>query len=127
MGAATAGFTLLPGSPPRMLVYDPRVSQWNLYATESSPVTGAVLTSAGQGQWPTGYWPANQDGLPWNRQFIGLENGNVLDRNLGDGSTRIWTVVSGADATSPTELVPSPSLVGGPGRARRARKLGAGE
>src|SRR5579863_8698177 len=51
MGAATAGFTLLPGSPPRVLVSDPRTSQWNLYVTESSPVTGAILGIAGQGQW----------------------------------------------------------------------------
>ena len=114
MGAATAGFTLLPGSPPRVLVYDPRASQWNLYVTESSPATGAILASAGQGQWPTGYWPANLDGGPWNHQFVGLENGNVLDRDLGDGSTRIWTAVSGSDATSPTALVPSSNLVGGP-------------
>ena len=114
MGGATAGFTLLAGSPSRVLVYDPRQSQWNLYVTQSSAASGAILGSAGQGQWPTGYWPANQDGGPWNHQFVGLENGNVLDRDLGDGSTRIWTVVSGADATSPTALVPSSSLVGGP-------------
>lgn len=114
MGAATAGFTLLPGSPPRVLVYDPRQSQWSLYSTQITPVSGAILGITGQGQWPPGYWPANQDGGPWNHQFVGLENGNVLDRDLGDGSTRIWTVVSGSNATSPTELIPSSGLVGGP-------------
>jgi Phosphoesterase family len=124
MDAATAGFTLLPGSPPRVLVYDPRQSQWNLYVTESSPITGAILASAGEGQWPTGYWSANNDGLPWNHQFVGLENGNVLDRDLGDGSTRIWTVVASADATSPTALVPSTRLVAGPQEQfRRGHRL----
>jgi hypothetical protein len=124
MDAATAGFTLLPGSPPRVLVSDPRTSQWNLYVTESSPITGAILSSAGEGQWPTGYWPANKAGLPWNRQFIGLEDGNVLDRDLGDGSTRIWTVVASSDATSPTALVPSASLVGAPQEQfRRGHRL----
>ena len=123
-GAATAGFTLLPGSSPRVLVYDPRSSQWNLYVTQSSPLTGAILASAGEGQWPMGYWPANKSGLPWNRQFVGLEDGNVLDRDLGDGSTQIWTVIASLDATSPTALVPSASLVGGPQEQfRRGHRL----
>jgi len=113
MGAATAGFTLLPGTPPRVLVYDPRQSQWNLYVTQTSAVTESIFGSVGEGQWPPGAWPTNQDGGPWDHEFIGLEGGNILDRNLGDGSTRIWSVVSGAVATSPIQLVPSATLVAG--------------
>jgi phospholipase C len=124
MGAGTAGFTLLPGSPPRVFVYDPRQSQWNLYFTQSSAAAEIIFASAGEGQWPTGYWPANQDGGPWDHQFIGLEGGNLLDRNLADGSTRIWSFVSGSGNTSPLQLNPSASLTAGPqDRFRRGHRL----
>jgi phospholipase C len=124
MGAATAGFTLLPGSPPRVLVYDPRQSQWNLYVTQDATVNGTIFSSGGQGQWPPGYWPANQNGGPWDHQFVGLEDGQLLDRDLGDGSARIWSVVSGSSDTIPSQLVPSESLVAGPqDHFRRGHRL----
>lgn len=123
-GTDTAGFTLLPGSPPTVLAYDPRLSRWNLYVTQASASTGIVLASAGEGQWPPGYWPKNTDGGPWNQQFIGLEDGHLLDRDLGDGSTRIWTVAAGGDITKPTQLLASETLVGGPqDHFRRGHRL----
>jgi hypothetical protein len=124
-GAATAGFALLPGSPPRMLVYDPRQSQWTLYATGAFPTSeGNVLATDGQGTWPAGAWPPNENSGPWDQQFIGLEDSHILQRNLGDGSTRVWSVVAGSNGTSPNQLVPSASLVGGPTESfRRGHRL----
>jgi phospholipase C len=55
---------------------------------------------------------------------VGLEDGNVLARDLGDGSTRVWTVVSGADGTSPADLVASATLAAGPNdHFRRGHRL----
>jgi phospholipase C len=123
-GAATAGFTLLPGSPPRVLVYDPRQSQWTLYATQGPIGPESVFATDGQSQWPPGAWPANENAGPWDQQFIGLENGYILDRNLGDGSTHVWSVVSGSSGTSPNQLVLSSNLVGGPTESfRRGHRL----
>jgi phospholipase C len=124
MGASTAAFALLPGASPRILVYDPRASKWSLYVTQGSVVGGSIFASAGQGQWQSGIWPRNQDGGPWDRQIIGLEDGQLLDRDLGDGSTRIWSVVDGAADSSPVTLVPSPSLMAGPEESfRRGHRL----
>ena len=124
-GAATAGFTLLPGSPPRVLVYDPRQSQWTLYATQpGSNGQESIFATAGQGQWPSGVWPTNENGGPWDQQFIGLEGGYILDRDLGDGSTHVWSVVSGSGGTSPNQLVPLSNLVGGATESfRRGHRL----
>jgi phospholipase C len=38
-------------------------------------------------------------------ELVGLENGHLLDRDLGDGSTRVWQVVSKAGASTDIQLV----------------------
>jgi hypothetical protein len=130
MGASTAAFALLPGASPRVLVYDPRASEWTLYVTQRGVVGNSILASAGQGQWPSGVWPRNQNGGPWNRQIIGIEDDQFLDRDLGNGSVQIWSVVHGGADASPVALVPSPSLMAGPEehfrRGHRLVHLGPG-
>ena len=92
----TAGFTLLPTNPPRILSYDPRSPDWSLYL-----FTPDGLVSPQVGSWPQGSVFASGRGQPWGRQFIGLEDGHLLDRNPGDGSARMWRFVPvpGSDGT----------------------------
>jgi hypothetical protein len=93
-------------------------------------VGNSIFASAGQGQWQSGVWLRNKNGGPWDRQIIGLEDGQLLDRDLGNGSVRIWSVVNGAADSSPVSLVPSPSLMAGPEehfrRGHRLVHLGPG-
>lgn len=85
-------FTLLPGPEPRMLVTNPRDSKWSIYST-APPPAGNYLVTPFSATWPAGGWKSNSPNIqPWGHQFIGLEDGNVLDRDLGDGSTRVWQV-----------------------------------
>ncbi len=122
-GAMTAGFAFLPGAPPRVLVYDPRSPTWTLYLSVPSPAPGSnSLASPQIGSWPQGDAFASGNGEPAGHQFVGLENGALLDRNLSDGSSRIWQFVPASDGT--TSLVLVPNLAGGPREAlRRGHRL----
>ena len=97
----TAAFTLLPTDPPRILSYDPRSPDWSLYL-----FTSDGLVSPQVGSWPQGAVFASGRGQPWGRQFIGLEDGHLLDRNPGDGSARVWRFVPvpGSDGIVQVEL-----------------------
>jgi hypothetical protein len=89
-----AGFTLMPASTPQVLIYDPRLSTLSIDATELSPKQGGVpFASERTGSWPaTGGFPLGLP-LPGGHQFVGLENGFLFDRDLGDGRTAIWRIV----------------------------------
>jgi phospholipase C len=90
---ASAGFTLLPQytrlglGPEVLLVYDPRSAQWTLAEPRPDSLRegpyGIWSERAGEGT------PWN-DRRPWGRQLVGLADELVLDRNLGDGSARLW-------------------------------------
>jgi phospholipase C len=117
-GAFTAGFVFLPGLPgssgsePRMLLYDPAHVEWSLYsiATPILPYT-EVLRAPQQGTWPPNSFRANIKGTA-GHQLIGLDDRHLLDRDLGDGRTRIWQITPTGTGTSVIQLVTS--LVGGP-------------
>jgi len=112
-----SAFTLLPGTPPRVLVSDPRQSNWSLYLAGPGGLGSPLV-----GVWPQGPVFASQDGSPWGRQFIGLAEGLLLDRDLGDGSSRIWRFVPNSAGQFQVELVPE--LVGPPREAfRRGHRL----
>jgi hypothetical protein len=112
-----SAFTLLPGTPPRVLVSDPRLSGWSLYLAGPGG-----LGSPQVGVWPQGPVFPSQDGSPWGRQFLGLAEGLLLDRDLGDGSARLWRFVPDAAGHVQVELVPG--LVGPPREAfRRGHRL----
>jgi phospholipase C len=122
---ASAGFTLLPpyaragSGQALLLVYDPQSPQWTL----AEP--GAATLRQGQ----TGPWseraaegPPWNDRRPWGRQLVGLADDLLLDRNLGDGSARLWRFVSDADGLLRTD--PMPDLIVGARYAfRRGHRL----
>jgi hypothetical protein len=115
-GGMTAGFAHLAGTSPRVLVYDPRSSAWTLYVAQIAVTAGVrVLGSPQEGNWPHGDAVASQSGEPAGHQFIGLEGGYLLDRNLSDGSTQIWQVAQSASGLATIALVPN--LTGAPREA----------
>lgn len=85
-----AALTLLPGPTPQVLVTDPRALDWHIYSAAPPPAETYLVTPF-SGGWPATGWKG-RDGQPWGHEFIGLEDGNVLDRDLGDGSARVWQV-----------------------------------
>ena len=118
--ARSAGLTLLPGATPRVLVYQPR-AEWVLYAyppnTDGS--TGrALIQNVSWRDAARSEAPRNQ----WGHELLGLPDGYVLDRDLGDGSMKVWRFVTGAQDT--IDLQPPGSLVLGPDdRFRRGHRL----
>ena len=122
-GGMTAGFAYLGGSPPRVLVYDPRSSSWSIYvAPPTVAAANGALVAPQMGSWPQGDAFASGNGEPAGHQFIGLEGGYLFDRNLGDGSTQIWQVVPSASGLATVTLVPN--LAGAPREAfRRGHRL----
>ncbi len=111
-GEAMAALTLLPGPTPHVLVTDPRVPMWHIYSAAPPPAETYLVTPV-DGTWPaTGWKGRDDDERPWGHEFIGLEDGNVLDRDLGDGSMRVWQLdlLSG----SAPVLTLRAELVGGP-------------
>jgi hypothetical protein len=122
LGSFSAAFTLLPGSPARLLVYDPRLSDWQLFTPSSSNLSGnGLFASSEHDAWPAGHWKSGS-GKPWGHEMIGLEDGHFLDRDLGDGSTQIWTFVQLSN--QPIQLQPADTLVGGPRELfRRGHRL----
>jgi hypothetical protein len=113
-GEPTAALTLLPGPTPRVLVTNPRMPSWLLYNVEADPVANALSTSIG-GDWPATIgtemvWKGPR-AQPWGHEFVGLDDTNLLDRDLGDGSTRVWRLDSAPGATPLLTL--RPDLVGG--------------
>jgi phospholipase C len=107
-GERTAGFTLLPmrapDLPAKMLVYDPGSAQWNLYDPQSAPTAQTALLGGEPGDWP--------EGKPAGHQFLGLEDGHVLDRVQGDGSLRVWRFLETAGKSKLEN--PAVEMVGGP-------------
>jgi hypothetical protein len=102
------GLTLLPGTPRRLFSYNPREPQFRLYTIrdEDKTVGGAVFPegppTVGWPQTPASgqrpYW-RSLGHSPWGHEFIGLEDNHLLDRDLGDGSTRLWQVVENGSPT----------------------------
>jgi hypothetical protein len=93
MDERISALTLLPGPEPRVLVTQPKSSSWSLYS-ESATITTQMLVSPAGGDWPTDVPWKSARAQPWGHEFVGLEGGQVLDRDLGDGSTRVWLVDS---------------------------------
>lgn len=119
----TEGFTLVEvpmpagSSAPLVLVYGPRESSWTLLSYRPQEVVHPI---AFQGTWPTGFWRSQT--TPWGHEMIGLEDGYVLDRDLGDGSSQLWRFVAGPDGN--IQLQAPGSLVAGPQEAfRRGHRL----
>jgi len=83
-GFATAGFTLLPGASPLVLLYQPQATRFDILEYQPEESNYNPLTHDD--------WPA---GLPGGRQLLGLEDGYVLDRSLTDGSMRLWRFAAG--------------------------------
>jgi hypothetical protein len=118
--ARTAGLTLLPGANPLVLAYQPR-AEWILYQyppnTDSN--NGRVLIQN------VSWRKAAQDDAPpnlWGHELLGLPDGYVLDRDLGDGSLQVWRFVNGAADT--IDLQPPGGLKLGPDdRFRRGHHL----
>jgi phospholipase C len=127
----TAGMVFLPadqstGRPPRLLAYDPRSDVWRVYSIDPPSTTSAVGVLSlhteiqKDGRWPPGLWKGPSP-LPWDRQFLGLEDGYLLDRDPGDGSFRIWRLVP---AEGGLQLVGPTGLAGGPREEfRRGHRL----
>jgi hypothetical protein len=135
IASQVAGFVFLPrddssGREPRLLVYDPRRTDLILYTIDPprepahSEMANAVLTPT-----PRQYWPADTAHLwktaantPWDRQFLGLEDGYLLDWDPADGSSRIWRLVM-SNSGQPTLTGPT-ALAGGPREEfRRGHRL----
>ena len=107
---ALSDLTLLPGPTPQVLVTDPRAPGWHIYSAAPPPAE-AYLVTPFDGGWPETGWKG-RDAKPWGHEFIGLDDGNVLDLDLGDGRTRVWQI----DATpgkTPVLTLRS-DLTGGP-------------
>jgi hypothetical protein len=126
-GELTAGVAFLPGPTPRLFVYDPLGPAWLLYPTiQSPPVAAKWVGSSQTGQWPAGSFHEARPGTA-GHQLIGLEDGQLLDRDLGDGSTRVWRITQSGGSVG-VELVAG--LSGGPrdelSRGHRLVPLGGG-
>ncbi|HXU06051.1 MAG TPA: hypothetical protein VN903_34090, partial [Polyangia bacterium] len=126
-GGLTAGVAFLPGPTPRMFAYDPLETAWRVFPTVQAPPPGSGWVGSSQtGHWLTGSFHAGRPG-PAGHQLLGLEDGQLLDRDLGDGTTRVWKIVE-ADGSVDIQLVPG--LGGGPrdelARGHRVVPLGSG-
>jgi phospholipase C len=111
-----------------VFVYDSLQPAWLLYPTIQAPPIGtAWLGSSQTGQWPAGAFHDERPGTA-GHQLIGLEDGQLLDRDLGDGSTRVWRIVQSPGGRVDVVLVAG--LTGGPrdelSRGHRVVPLGGG-
>jgi hypothetical protein len=120
-----AGFALLPGPTPHVFDYDPRSSQWIVYASVPSITPAqASLASPQLGSWPAGDAFESGNGQPWGHQFIGLDASHLLDRNFTDGSTRIWQLVADPAGNGMVDLQLEGGLAGPPrDEFRRGHRL----
>jgi hypothetical protein len=109
--ASWLGFTLLPGAVPKVLSYSPRSPELELHALQAAPEPRApLLASPAPIAWSPAAW-RGANGAPVGHHFIGLPDGYLLDRDLGDGATRVWRFVSAGGATAllpPADLAPPP-------------------
>jgi hypothetical protein len=112
-GEHLAALTLLPGSEPRVLVTNPREPTYVIYSV-SDTTASPYLRKAAMGAWPDKGWRVPGRLQPWGHEFLGLEDGNVLDRDLADGSTRIWHLDGPSETGASPQLTLREELVGPP-------------
>jgi hypothetical protein len=132
-----AAFVPLPASAatldaPRMMVYQPNGTTWRIYTFESGAppdeTTRTVLDIwQSRLSWPPTAvapgWKNSNPAVPepWDRQFLGLEDGYILDRDPGNGSFRIWRLVT---VNNQSSLQGPTAMQGGPREAfRRGHRL----
>jgi hypothetical protein len=108
-----AALTLLPGPERRVLVTDPRNANYSIY-TVSETTVSPYLRKSTMGAWPDKGWRVANRLQPWAHEFLGLEDGNVLDRDLADGSTRVWHLDVPPGTGASPQLTLREELVGAP-------------
>jgi len=92
-GGLTAGVVFMPGPTPHTFIYDPLDDGLRFATTLSSPDPGQNwFESPSRGHWLPDSFHHGRPG-PAGHQLLGLEDGQLLDRDLGDGSTRVWRIV----------------------------------
>jgi hypothetical protein len=126
-GGLTAGVVFLPGPTPHVLIYDPLDDAWRYAATIQSPGPGQNwFDSPLMGTWSPDSFHTGRPG-PAGHELLGLEDAQLLDRDLGDGSTRVWQIVQNGNKVTAEKVT---ALAGDPrdelARGHRVVPLGGG-
>lgn len=116
-GTATAAFTYLPGLTPRVLKYDPTNPAWIIYQTGPGPASdGGAFAFPTHGAWPIAdTFTQGDSGGPAGHAFLGLGQGFILGRHLGDGRTRLFQIQDASNGLASLQWVTA--LDGGPKEA----------